>query len=73
MGRITKKTLDISEYLHTFLRLHQDRDETDGLKRFRTRTERLENLLKGTQLLNAARETNVAVSSSSSAADVELF
>ena len=73
MSRITKKTLDIGEYLHTFLRLHQDRDETDGLKRFKTRTERLENLLKGTQLLNAARETNVAVSSSSSAADVELF
>jgi methyl-accepting chemotaxis protein len=73
MGRITKKTLDIGEYLHTFLRLHQDRGETDGLKRFRTRTERLENLLRGTQLLSQAHETNVTGSTSSNAAEVELF
>jgi methyl-accepting chemotaxis protein len=75
MGRITKKTLDIGQYLHTFLRLHQDREETDGLKRFKTRTERLENLLKGTQLLDKARETEVTGSASfgGAAADVELF
>jgi methyl-accepting chemotaxis protein len=72
MGRITKKTLDIGEYLHTFLRLHQDREETDGLKRFKTRTERLENLLKGTQLLSESRGGGIG-STAGSPAEVELF
>lgn len=73
MTRITQKTIDIGEYLHTFLRLHQDRDETDGLKRFQMRTERLEALLKGTQLLTEGRDTGTGAPTSDSAADVELF
>lgn len=71
MGRITKKTIDVGEYLHTFLRLHQDKDETDGLRRFKTRTERLELLLMGTQALRQAQEENIKTVTSD--ADVELF
>ena len=74
MGRITQKTINVGEYLHTFLRLHQDRDETDGLKRFKTRTERLENLLKGSQLLSKGRESGViSPTANNASSDVELF
>jgi methyl-accepting chemotaxis protein len=73
MTRITQKTIDVGEYLHTFLRLHQDREETDALKRFRMRTERLENLLKGTQLLSKGRETRAATSDPGADSGIELF
>ncbi len=74
MGRITQKTIDVGEYLHAFLRLHQDRSELDGVQRFKMRTERLENLLKGTQLLSQGRQSSTGPSAASGgAAEVELF
>ncbi len=74
MARVTQKTIDIGQYLHTFLCLHQDREETDGLKRFHIRTERLENLLKGTQLLAGGPAVSGGAGAASKAAsEVELF
>jgi methyl-accepting chemotaxis protein len=50
MERINQKTLNVSEYLHAFLNLHQDRDETDGLQRFRKRSQRLVALMTESQI-----------------------
>ncbi|MDX9994401.1 MAG: methyl-accepting chemotaxis protein [Rhodocyclaceae bacterium] len=49
MERINQKTLNVSEYLHAFLGLHQDRDETDGLQRFRKRSQQLVALMAASQ------------------------
>lgn len=49
LNRITKNTLDIGAYLHNFLQLHQDRDQNDGVQRFRLRIQRLQSLLAETQ------------------------
>jgi methyl-accepting chemotaxis protein len=73
MTRITQKTINVGDYLHTFLRLHQDREETDALKRFKTRTERLENLLKGTQLLVKGRDSRTSTSDPGADSGIELF
>jgi methyl-accepting chemotaxis protein len=73
MGRITQKTLGVGEYLHTFLRLHQDRDETDGLQRFRTRIERLQNLLAGTRVLEEGRNQLNATVAPELKGGIELF
>lgn len=56
MNRITQNTSAVGNYLHKFLSLHHDKDETDGLLRFQTRTQRLSNLLTQTQssILNSA-------------------
>jgi methyl-accepting chemotaxis protein len=50
MERINRKTLNVSEYLHAFLSLHQDRDEADGLQRFRKRSQRLVTLMAESQI-----------------------
>lgn len=39
------KVLRIGAYLHSFLRLHHDRDQIDGLQRFQTRINRLTDLM----------------------------
>ena len=70
MSRITQKTLDVGEYLHVFLRLHQDRNETDGLQRFRTRIERLQSLLADSQHQDAAARVGTGAGDASS---IELF
>ena len=49
MERINQKTLNVSEYLHAFLGLHQDRDEKDGLQRFRKRSQQLVALMAASQ------------------------
>ena len=49
MGRISQKMLDVGKYLHNFLQLHHDRDQHDGLQRFKIRIERLTLLLSERQ------------------------
>jgi len=71
MSRITQKTLDVGEYLHLFLRLHQDKNEADGLRRFHTRIERLQSLLADSQL--KAQEAPQPSSSGKDGRSVELF
>ena len=41
MNRISQKTLNVGQYLHAFIGLHQDQGETDGLQRFKLRSQRL--------------------------------
>ncbi len=45
MERIARNTLTAGQYLRAFLQLHQDREQADGLERFRSRIHRLESLL----------------------------
>jgi methyl-accepting chemotaxis protein len=45
MDRINKKGMIVGTYLHSFLSLHNDQDQADGIQRFRRRTERLLQLM----------------------------
>jgi methyl-accepting chemotaxis protein len=49
MNRITQNTLNVGTYMHKFLRLHQDRDQADGLQRFKSRIQSLKSLLANSQ------------------------
>ena len=69
MGRITQRTLDVGSYLHRFMRLHQDRDEADGLQRFRTRIEQLRSMQADAQAKRAAPASAVGRENTS----IELF
>lgn len=50
MNKITQNTQSVGEYMHRFLRLHQDQDETDGLQRFKSRIQRLKSLMAESEL-----------------------
>lgn len=72
MNRISRKALSVGGFLHSFLALHQDQEEKNGLQRFRNRCERLENLMADSQqdlqsMASAAHEAEA------SAGNVELF
>ena len=70
MERITQKTMGVGEYLHAFLKLHHDRDEANGVQRFRNRTLRLQQLLQTSR--SAATQTMQSGASKSEDA-IELF
>lgn len=71
MNRIAQNTLTVGQYLHTFLQLHQDREQTDGLQRFKSRIQRLESLLAEVQskTITSIGPGTTAIQSSS----IELF
>jgi methyl-accepting chemotaxis protein len=71
MERITQKTMGVGEYLHAFLKLHHDRDEGNGVQRFRKRTERLEQLLQKSRA--ASHEVNASANKPAQADAIELF
>ncbi len=75
MSRISQRTLNVGEYMHAFLSLHHDQGQTDGLQRFRQRSERLIQLLVNSHVkadaLRAHNKSNAP--SSSNNGDVELF
>ncbi len=74
MNRITQKTLNVGEYLHAFLNLHQDRHETDGLQRFKHRTEKLLALLVESHTkIDAIGSPAPASGGSTATRDIELF
>jgi methyl-accepting chemotaxis protein len=73
MERITQKTLGVGEYLHAFLKLHHDRDEANGVQRFRNRTERLQQLLHNSRVAShKANQVNTAKNTPAEDA-IELF
>ena len=74
ISRISQRTNNVGEYLHAFLRLHQDQKETNGLERFRTRSQRLVELLVNSQVkADAMRSHGPAKQSQASNNDIELF
>ncbi len=71
MNRIAQNTLTVGQYLRTFLQLHQDREQTDGLQRFKSRIQRLESLLAEAQSKTTTSMGPVTAATQSSS--IELF
>jgi methyl-accepting chemotaxis protein len=71
MERITQKTMGVGEYLHAFLKLHHDRDQSNGVQRFRHRTQRLQELLNNSR--SAASQSAKAPAKSTADDAIELF
>lgn len=76
MSRISQRTLNVGEYMHAFLNLHHDQGQTDGLQRFRQRSERLVELLVNSHVkADAIRSSGSQHQSSGNHddGDIELF
>jgi methyl-accepting chemotaxis protein len=74
MSRISQRTTNVGEYLHAFLSLQHD-NETDGLQRFRSRSQKLVELLVNSHVKSDAMKTGTAGANAkgSSDGDIELF
>lgn len=75
ISRISQRTTNVGEYMHAFLRLHQDQGENDGLQRFRIRSQRLVELLVDSHVkADAIRSGRTGAAKGASADnDIELF
>lgn len=75
ISRISQRTTNVGEYMHAFLRLHQDQGESDGLQRFRTRSQRLVELLVDSHVKADAIRSGKsgATTGASTDSDIELF
>ena len=74
MTRISQRTINVGEYMHAFLALQHD-NEANGLQRFRTRSQKLVQLLVNSHVKGDAMKANSAVlrAKNSSNGDIELF
>ena len=74
MSRISQRTIHVGEYMHAFLALQHD-NHTDGLQRFRSRSQKLVQLLVESHVKNDAMKVSNASSQphSSNDGDIELF
>ena len=74
MDRINQRASNVGEYMHAFLALHQD-NETDGLQRFRHRSQKLVQLLVNSHVKSDALQSSNAASHAkdSSNGEIELF
>jgi len=74
MERVGQRTANVGEYMHAFLALHQD-NETDGLQRFRKRSQKLVELLVNSHVKSDALRTSNSASNAKSNSDgeIELF
>jgi methyl-accepting chemotaxis protein len=74
MERINRKTLNAGQFLHAFVTLHHDKDATDGLQRFKTRSQRLLALMVDSQVeLDRIQPAAKSPGQQSAASDIELF
>ena len=75
MSRISQRTLNVGEYMHAFLNLHHDQGQTDGLQRFRQRSQRLVELLVNSHVkADALRAHSITKSpGGNDDGDIELF
>jgi methyl-accepting chemotaxis protein len=73
ISRISQRTNNVGEYLHAFLRLHQDQQETNGLERFRMRSQRLVELLVNSQVKAEAMKSHGPSRQNQASNDIELF
>ncbi|WP_428825426.1 methyl-accepting chemotaxis protein [Azonexus sp. IMCC34842] len=72
ISRISQRTTNVGEYMHAFLSLHHDQGETDGLQRFRKRSQRLVELLVNSHVkADAVKSGNAA--NNNRDGDIELF
>lgn len=74
MGRISQRTINVGEYMHAFLALQHD-NESDGLQRFRKRSQKLVELLVNSHVKSDAIQSTNAASHAKSSSDgeIELF
>ena len=74
INRIGQRTDNVGKYMHAFLSLHSDQGESDGIQRFRIRSQRLVELLVDSHVKSdALRSHTVSAGSSKSDGDIELF
>ncbi|EKE16949.1 MAG: chemotaxis sensory transducer [uncultured bacterium] len=77
MSRISQRTLNVGEYMHAFLSLHNDQGQTNGLQRFRQRSELLVQLLVNSHVKADALRTHTHGATKSAEGDndgdIELF
>ena len=73
MERISRKTLNAGEFLHAFVTLHHDPQESDGLQRFRQRSQRLIALMVDSHAKLDTIQPSLKGKSAEQAASVELF
>lgn len=74
INRIAQRTDNVGEYLHAFLSLHHDQGESDGIQRFRKRSQRLVELLVDSHVkTDALRNRPIANGNAQSDGDIELF
>ena len=73
--RIGQRTDHVGTYMHAFLSLHNDQSESDGIQRFRKRSQRLVELLVDSHVKSDALRSKSASSSNQgqSDGDIELF
>jgi methyl-accepting chemotaxis protein len=74
MDRISQRTVHVGEYMNAFLALHQD-NESDGLQRFRNRSQKLVQLLVNSHVKSDALQSSNAAghAKESSDGEIELF
>ena len=74
MSRISQRTIHVGEYMHAFLALQHD-NQSDGLQRFRSRSQKLVQLLVDSHVKSDALKVSNASSqpNSGSDGDIELF
>lgn len=74
INRISQRTDNVGSYLHAFLSLHNDQGESDGIQRFRKRSERLLDLLVDSHVkTDALRPPSNVSPGKSRSNDIELF
>ena len=74
MSRISQRTIHVGEYMHAFLALQHD-NQSDGLQRFRSRSQKLVQLLVDSHVKSDALKVSNTSSqpNSGSDGDIELF
>ena len=76
MTRISQRTTNVGDYMHAFLALQHDK-ETNGLQRFRTRSQKLVELLVNSHTRNeeirSSAVSAAATARASANGDIELF
>ena len=76
IARIGQRTEHVGTYMHAFLSLHNDQGESDGIQRFRKRSQRLVELLVDSHVKSDAlrqRSLSHSHAGSDSGGDIELF
>ena len=75
ISRISQRTVNVGEYMHAFLSLHDDQSEANGLQRFQNRSQKLVQLLVNSHVNSDALKSVGAAKNvlSNNNGDIELF
>jgi methyl-accepting chemotaxis protein len=75
ISRISQRTVNVGEYMHAFLSLHDDQSEVNGLQRFQNRSQKLVQLLVNSHVNSDALKSVGAAKNvlGNNDGDIELF